>query len=82
VISASRFIREVCAFYHRPVYFQIKIAPAFVSFVAKLLGKKLHPWDIYSIKRRHFEYKVVNPTTFSLPSRYRSLAAILEDVKK
>lgn len=78
--TASRFLREVCAYYKVPVYCQVPISLTLVRALAATLGKKLHPWDIYCFKRRHFVYNVVNAATFNLVSKLRTVREILASI--
>jgi len=82
VITASAFIREICNYYKKRVYFQINLSAAFIKTAAKIFGKELHPWDVYSIDRRHFQYRVVNAASFGLQTDYQTLSGILESLKK
>jgi nucleoside-diphosphate-sugar epimerase len=78
--TATQLIKEVCRFYKVPVYFQIPITLGMVKFLAALIGRKLHPWDLYSFKRRNFVFRTVNAQSFGLNMPYKSIAAILESL--
>jgi len=77
-VSASQFIREVCHFYRLKVYFQIPITPSLIRTLAFLLRKKLHPWDLYCLKRKNFTYPVVDASTFGINSRFKTIEEILQ----
>jgi nucleoside-diphosphate-sugar epimerase len=67
-ITASQFIRDTCRHFGIPVFFQVPISLPFVILLADLTGHKLHPWDLFCFKKRHFVYKTVNAGTFNLKS--------------
>lgn len=78
LISAGQLIEEVCGYYHKKIYFRIRISPWLIRLLAWLLGRWLHPWDKYCLSKNKFEYKVVNAATFGLSSRYETIADILK----
>jgi nucleoside-diphosphate-sugar epimerase len=77
-LSADEFIAQVCAYFKQRIYFKIPITPAFIRGLARLTGRKLHPWDEYCLRRRHFVYKTVNAESFGLVSRLKSIEEILQ----
>jgi nucleoside-diphosphate-sugar epimerase len=79
--SESRFMREVCAYFHKRVYFRIMLAPSFIKTAAKLFRKELSPWDLFCLDHRSFQYQTVNAATFGIPSKYQTLSGVLEDLK-
>lgn len=82
-ITAAEFIRQTCAFYNptivgkSKVYFQLTIPLWLVILLAKLTGHKLHPWDLYCFRRRHFQYKVDNLENFGINSKLKTISEIL-----
>ena len=76
-VTAGEFIRETCRFYGQKVYFQIPISLPLVQALAFLTGRKLHPWDLYCFKRRHFTYRAVNAETFGIPSDLQKIQKVL-----
>ncbi|OGB90799.1 hypothetical protein A2625_07145 [candidate division WOR-1 bacterium RIFCSPHIGHO2_01_FULL_53_15] len=65
-ITASQFIRQTCRYFRIPVFFQVPISLPFVILLADLTGHKLHPWDLFCFRKRHFVYKTVNASAFNL----------------
>ena len=76
-ISATEFIKQACAFWGKRTYFQFKITPTLVYFLAFIFRKEIAPWDRYCFSQRHFVYKTVNTTTFGLGSNLRTIKDIL-----
>lgn len=79
-ITAAEFIKEVCRFFNKKVYFQINLSPS-IKAVAWLFKGSLSPWDTYSLQRKNYQYKVVDASTFGIKSDYQSLAGILKDMR-
>ena len=79
-ITASRFLKEVCAFYKVPVYWQLPITAGFVRSLAALFRQPLLPWDLYCLERRHFVFQTVNAETFRLPSDLSTVPGILRAI--
>lgn len=67
-VTASQFLRETCEFYGQRVYFQIPVSLSLVKLLTFLIGKKLHTWDLFCFKKKHFIYKAHNAETFGLGS--------------
>ncbi|MFH1541791.1 MAG: NAD(P)-dependent oxidoreductase [bacterium] len=80
VISASEFIKQVCEFHKRKVYFQIPISLPLVQLLAKVTGKELHSWDQFCFKKRHFMHQADNAGSFGLNSALISVSQILGDM--
>jgi len=78
--SASEFLREICAYFQVPVYFQASIPLSAIRTLAFLSGHKLHPWDNYCLERKYFTYKTVNTATFGLPTDLSSVPQILKSL--
>jgi nucleoside-diphosphate-sugar epimerase len=77
-ITAGEFIRQTCAYFSLKVYFQLAVPTRLVQFLALLAGRKLHPWDLYSLNRRHFVHKTVNAENFRILSKLKTVSEILQ----
>jgi len=80
MITFYRITKEICSYFHKRIYFQLPISDKFVSFAAKLVGRKLSGWDKYCLKNRHQVYKVVNCRTFAIESNLTTFNGILDDI--
>jgi len=80
LITAGQLVREICDYFNKPVYFRMRISPAFVEMAASIFGKGLSPWDKYCLERRSFEYRIVNARTFGLRSQHETVSDILKDL--
>lgn len=78
-VSASEFIRSVCDFFAKKVYFQVPLGLPLVKFLAAITGHRLHPWDRYCFERRQFVYRTVNTETFGIESSLKTVKEILSD---
>lgn len=78
LISASDFIRQVCAYYKVPVYAQLPIPLPLAVAAATLTGHKLHPWDRFCFEKRHFAHRTVNAAHFNLPTDLATVGGILK----
>lgn len=81
LISADQLIKELCAYYDKKIYGQIKITPEFVKTMVNIFGKKMSEWDRYCLEKGKFEHKVVNAKSFALPSQYDTISAVLRNLK-
>ncbi len=79
-ISASAFLRAVCEHYKIPVYFQLPIPAWLVKGAAGILGKKLHPWDLYCFEKKHFIYQTIDAATFGLPTDLQGPAEVIRSL--
>ncbi len=75
LITADQFIKEMCDYINRRVYFRMRISPRLVDF---LFRSKLSAWDKYCLNKRHFEYKVTNPQTFRITPQFATVASMLD----
>jgi len=80
-ITATAFLREVGSFYGQKVGFQLPISLTLVQLLAKLTWRLLHPWDIYSMNRKHFIHQTVQARDFGLPTDLTTIASILQSTK-
>jgi nucleoside-diphosphate-sugar epimerase len=78
-IAAGRLIREICAYFGVPVYFQLPLSVPLAILAARLTGHRLHPWDLYCFERRSFVYQTVNAASFGLPSHLSTIQEILKE---
>lgn len=76
-ITAAEFIRQTCEFYQQKVYWQIPIPLAPIPTIAKLVGKKLHSWDLFCLQKKHFIYKTVNAESFGFNSDLKTVQGVL-----
>ena len=74
LISAGELIKQISAFYHQRVYFQLNIPAGLIKFLA---GKKLSAWDRYCLTRKVYKYDVVTPASFGLKDQYPTIADVL-----
>jgi len=77
LISASQLIKEICDYYHKKIYFRIKISPSFVKLVTLVFGKKLLDWDKFCLTQSSFEHKVAAAKTFGISSEHENVADVL-----
>lgn len=80
-ITATQLIKEICAYYKVPVYFQLPISVPLATTAAKMTGHQLHPWDRYCFEHRNFIYQTVNANSFGLTSGVKTIAEILADAE-
>ncbi len=81
-VTVEEAIGEICGFYKKKIFFQINLSPDLILGMAKLFGKKLLPWDRFSLEYRHFRYKTVNAASFGLPTQLQTLHQILMDYRQ
>lgn len=72
--NITEIIKQICEYFHKKIYFQIKITPEFVKFFA---GKKINEWDKYCLDKKIFKYDVVNPKDFDLQPEFETITQIL-----
>jgi len=77
LITATELIKQICRFFHKRVYFMIKISSSLVKLLA---GRRLSDWDRYCLDKKDFSYGVVNPEAFGLKSNYNTLSEILDSL--
>lgn len=80
LITANQFIKEVCRFYKKQVYFQIPISLSLVKTLAFLTGRKLQRWDLFCFEKRYFEHQVKNAESFGIKSDLQTVEQILKDL--
>ena len=61
-------------------WFTIPIRPWFVLILCKLFRIELAPWDHHCITHAHMAYKTVNPETYGLTSKFKTISDILDDI--
>ncbi|MEL7083986.1 MAG: NAD(P)-dependent oxidoreductase [Cyanobacteria bacterium P01_A01_bin.3] len=71
-------IEQISHYYDKPVYFRIPLPVRFARKVAPYFGARLSPWDDYCIEHRYFTHKVVNPSTFQVPTQFPDVNSILK----
>jgi len=79
-ITANQFLKEVCAYYKVPVYFQLPVKAGLVRFLAALFRQPLLPWDRYCLERRNFVFQTVNAATFRLPPGLETVPGVLRAI--
>jgi nucleoside-diphosphate-sugar epimerase len=79
-ITISRFLKETCRYFKKQVFFQIPIPLTPVRILALLTGHRLHSWDLFCFKKRHFQHKTVNARHFGLSSDLQTVDQILKDL--
>ncbi|MBI5078905.1 NAD(P)-dependent oxidoreductase [Candidatus Saganbacteria bacterium] len=79
-LSASDFIRQTCRFFNEQVFFQIPLPLSLVKAAVFLTGKKLHPWDIFSLSKEHFTYAAVGAEHFGYRSDLQTVEQILNNL--
>jgi nucleoside-diphosphate-sugar epimerase len=80
-ITVSQFLKEVGDFFNKKVCCQIPISLPLVRTLAFLTGHRLHSWDLFCFKKRHFRHKTVNAEHFGLSSDLQTVEQILNDLK-
>jgi hypothetical protein len=77
--TATSIIRQIAEYFKTRVYFQIPINFQLVYWLAFLTGKKLHPWDLYCLNKKHFVHQTVNAATFGLPTKLDNIKGIIKE---
>lgn len=78
-LTVAEAIKALCRFYDKKIYFQLEIKPFLIKAAAGLFGKKLLPWDRFSLEYRHFRYKTANAPAFGIASDLVTLEQILKN---
>jgi nucleoside-diphosphate-sugar epimerase len=79
-ITISQFLKETCRFFKKKVYLQIPVPLPPVRILALLTGHRLHSWDLFCFKKRHFQHKAVNAQHFGLKSNLETVDQVLKDL--
>jgi nucleoside-diphosphate-sugar epimerase len=77
-ITVGQFIKEICEYLNKKVFFQINLS-SLLKMLAIFLKNKFHPWNLFCFRSRYFRYKVVNTSTFNIKSDYQTIRGILKD---
>jgi nucleoside-diphosphate-sugar epimerase len=77
-ISLDQCIEKLCDTAGKKRRFAVNLTSFLVKVVPKVLKKRLSPWDLYSLRRRHFRYAAVFPASLGLPSAYDTLEKCIE----
>lgn len=80
-LTADELIRETCEFYGQKICCQIPVSLPLIQFLALITGRKLHPWDIYCLNRKHFVHRAVNAGDFGIASSLQSIPQVLKELK-
>ena len=78
-ITVDDCVEQVCRYYNRRIYFRIPFPIRFTRRIATQFGARLSEWDDYCIAHRHFVHTAVDPSSFSLPVAYPSVASLLKE---
>jgi nucleoside-diphosphate-sugar epimerase len=79
LISVEALIKQLCDFYHKRVYFRIRISPQLVKAIGVLFG--MSAWDRYCVEKRKFEYNVSNAASFGIASQNATIPDILKQLR-
>jgi len=77
VVTATEVIDNICRYFDVPVYIHLPISTKLVRLAAALTRHNFHPWDLYSLEKRHFIHQTVNAPYFGLPADLVNLPSIL-----
>jgi nucleoside-diphosphate-sugar epimerase len=80
LIMAEDFIGRICEYFHKKIYFRIKIKPWFVKSAAALLKMKLSDWDRFCLDKGIFQNRVFSAKDFGIKSRHSTVEDILKDM--
>jgi nucleoside-diphosphate-sugar epimerase len=73
VISINNCIQQLCEIAKIKRKVSMNITPIVVKLLPLIFKKKMSKWDVYSLKKRNFQYNTINPKTFGLQSPYNSI---------
>lgn len=77
-VTLNQAIAELCHHSGKRIYFRLPIPLKLVEILLALLQAQMSPWDRFCLRYRHFTYPFpVNPSTFGLPNKGRTLKEIL-----
>jgi nucleoside-diphosphate-sugar epimerase len=79
-VTVSQFLKEVGEHFHKKVCCQAPISLTLVRVLAALTGHRLHSWDLFCFKKRHFKHQTVNAAHFGLGSHLQTVDQILQDL--
>ncbi|MFH1684050.1 MAG: NAD(P)-dependent oxidoreductase [Candidatus Margulisiibacteriota bacterium] len=80
LISADQLIKEICAYFNKKIYWQIKITQGFVKTMLNIFGKKISEWDKYCLEKVKFEHDVVSAKTFGLKTEKDTISGVLKNL--
>jgi len=78
LVSADQFTKQLCSYFKKKMYFKLKVKPSLVESVASLFSKGLSDWDKYCLKKKDFDYHVVNTASFGIQSQLETISEILK----
>lgn len=78
-LTVDECLDELCRLGGRRRRFSIDATPFLVGGLPRLLKKRLSPWDLYSLRRRHFRYETVSPARFGLQPAFDTLGKCIAD---
>lgn len=81
-MKAKLALKKIAEYMNYRVWFQMPISSNFAHFLCKLFHVKLDKWAEYMIENPNFEYNVVRPEDFGMPSSFPSIESVLEDAKR
>jgi nucleoside-diphosphate-sugar epimerase len=79
-IMAEDFLARICKYFHKKIYFRIKIKPSFVKSAAALFRIKLSDWDRFCLDKGIFKHQVVSAHDFGIKSQHSTIEDVLKDV--
>jgi nucleoside-diphosphate-sugar epimerase len=77
MITLDECIKRLCEIAGMKRGFRLNITRAAELLLPLLLKKRLSSWDLYSLKKKHFNYTVSNPKTMGLESSYTTLRSCI-----
>jgi nucleoside-diphosphate-sugar epimerase len=78
-MTVEEIVREFADYLGYKTPFAINLSEPLIQLVIKLFNIQLDPWDRYCLETRHFRFKVTNPETLGIHSKYSTLKGILSD---
>ncbi len=75
----NQAIEEVCAYYHKKIYFRLNLSPWLINLFIVLFRIQMAQWDRFCLDYRHFTYQnLVNPARLNQAGYYPKLTDILQ----
>ena len=78
-ITVNQTITEVCAYFHKAIYFQVPLSPWLINLLIRVFRIRMNLWSYFSLQYRHFTYQhPVTPASFGLPTACATIADLLK----
>lgn len=77
-MTLNECVRDLCAFDHKRIYFQVDLTPGLANLIIKLFHIQMAAWDYFCLNYRYFNYdRPTNPATFGLKPYCPTLSDLL-----